>query len=208
MNKDYQKWISNSSGLKTLLFFLLIFFTAFRVTYSQEYEFRKSSIRTGLGIGYNEGRKEMGFGLVYSIGWQKSLGEKERLRINPNITFGGFSPLIMTDVRDQFYRSTSFGLNLHYDLLKNRAVSLVTTGGIFVNYSRGILGTGGWHQENNSSSEYFRLLYVGAGASLAIRIAPENRRLAFEIRPLSLYFGNNGFVLGYQMFGIDFKLRK
>ena len=50
--------------------------------YSQEIEFRRSSIRAGIGIGINEGQKEIGNGLVYSIGWQKSFGEKIRLETN------------------------------------------------------------------------------------------------------------------------------
>lgn len=75
--------------------------------YSQETEFKKTSVKTGIGIGLNEGKREIGMGLVYSVGWQKSLGKKNRLRINPNMLFGGFLPFAITDTRDQFYRITS-----------------------------------------------------------------------------------------------------
>lgn len=175
---------------------------------AQDIEFKRTSIRTGIGIGFNEGHWETGMGLLYSFGLQKSYGEKNRLRINPNILIGGFIPIGITDTRDQFYRITSLGLNVHYDLIKINIVSMVTTVGGFMNYSRGLLGTGGWPEANNNHSEYFHKLYYGGNISIGLRINPENSRLAYELRPLNLQFGNDYFVLGYTMFGIDFKLRK
>lgn len=176
--------------------------------YSQNVEYKRTSIRTGIGIGMNEGCREIGNGLVYSFGLQKSYGNKNRIRVNPNFLFGGFLPVGITDTPDQFYRLTSLGLNLHYDILKYKAVSIVTTVGGFMNYSRGLIGTGGWPEINNNSSEYFYRLYFGGNISLGLRIDPENSKLSYEIRPLNIQFGNNHFVLGYLMFGVDFKLRK
>ena len=176
--------------------------------YAQENEFKKSSIRTGIGIGMNEGHREIGNGLVYSIGWQKSFGERNKLRINPNLIIGGFLPIAITDTRDQFYRITNLGLNIHYDLIKYKAISIVATGGGFINYSRGLLGTGGWPDTNNNGSEYFYSLYFGGNGSIGLRIDPKNSKLAYEIRPINMYFGNNQFLLAYLMFGIDFKLKK
>ena len=198
--------IIKSGNNKTMLIgvFMLLFLG--NNIYSQEIEFKKSSIRTGIGIGMNEGQREIGMGFIYSIGWQKSFGEKNKLRINPNMLFGGFLPIAITDTRDQFYRITSLGLNSHYDLIKYKAVSIVTTGGGFINYSRGLLGTGGWPEAN--SSEYFHSLYFGANASIGLRIAPKKSKVAYEIRPINIHFGNKEFMLGYLMFGIDFKLKK
>ena len=204
----------NTKTFKTLIMFnklitlLLISLITGNNVYSQEIEFKKSSIRTGIGIGINEGKREIGNGLIYSIGWQRSFGEKNKLRINPNMTFGGFLPIGITDTRDQFYRITTLGLNIHYDLIKYKAVSIVTTVGGFMNYSRGILGTGGWPEANNNSSEYFYSLYFGGNASIGLRIDPKNSKLAYEIRPINIHLGNKGFMLGYLMFGIDFKLKK
>lgn len=176
--------------------------------YSQEIEFKRSSIRTGIGLGINEGYQETGNGLVYSIGWQKSYGKNNKLRINPNMVFGGFTPIGITDTRDQYYRITSLGINFHFDLIKYRAVSIVTTGGGFINYSRGLLGTGGWEEASNKSSEYFYSLYFGGYGSIGLRINPAKSRLAYEIRPINMSFGNNRFLLAYFMIGIDFKLKK
>ena len=174
-------------------------------SYSQEIKFKKTSIRTAIGIGINEGKREEGIGLMYSIGWQKSLGEKNRLRINPNMMIGGFSPVIITHSRDQFYRITTAGLNIHYDLIQYKALSLVATGGGFINYSRGLLGTGG-RQRTYNQSEYFYSLYFGGNGSVGIRVDPEKSKFAYEVRPINVHVGNKGFILGYLMFGIDFKL--
>ncbi len=176
--------------------------------YSQEKKFERSSIRTGIGIGINDGHQETGLGLIYSLGWQKSYGEKNKFRLNPNMIIGGFKPIMITDTRDQFYRITSLGLNVHYDLVKYKAVSIVTTGGGFFNYSRGLLGTGGMPEANNNHSEYFNSFYLGGNISLGLRINREDSKLAYEIRPLNIQFGNDYFLLGYLMFGIDIKLEK
>lgn len=175
--------------------------------YSQDIEFKNSSIKTGVGIGVNEGLREIGFGLIYSVGWQKSLGEKNKLRINPNMMFGGFLPIGIIHTRDQFYRITSLQLNFHYDLFRYKAVSIVTTAGGFINYSRGLLGTGG-QDANNTRSDYFNTIYFGGNASIGLRINPKRSKIAYEIRPINIHLGNKDFILAYLMVGIDFKLKK
>lgn len=189
-----------------LLTCLIILISIVTKSYSQEIEIKRNSIKTGIGIGFNEGKREIGYGIIYSIGLQKSYGSQNRLRLNPNLIIGGFLPIIMTDTREQFYRITSLGMNVHYDALKHESVSLVTSVGVFINYSRGLLGTGGYHQENIVNSEYFKTIYFGGSASIGLRINPPKSKLAYEIRPLNLQFGNNQFVLGYMMFGIDFTI--
>jgi len=194
--------------LKLLYLSLFVFLIMSNQSNAQETEFKRTSIRTGIGIGFNEGKRETGMGLIYSIGWQKSFGKKNKLRLNPNLIIGGFLPIGITDTRDQFYRITSLGMNLHYDLINYKSISIVTTGGGFLNYSRGLLGTGGWPEANNNNSEYFSSFYLGGNISLGIRINPKNSRLAYEFRPINVQFGNDYFMLGYLMFGIDIKLKK
>ncbi len=189
----------------TLLYILL--FTNINI-FAQEIEYKKGSIRTGIGVGINEGDREIGDGFVYSVGWQKSYGKKNKLRINPYVAFGGFFPFAITDTRDQFYKISNLGLYVHYDLIRYKAVSIVTTGGCFINFSRGLLGTGGWPDENNVGSEYFFAFYYGGNGSIGLRINPPKSKLAYEIRPLNMHFGNNGFILAYFMIGLDFKLIK
>ncbi len=193
--------------IKFLLFSLILLLLGEQV-YPQETGFRKTAIKTGLGFGINSGKRETGNGLIYSIGWQKSLGKKHKIRINPNMMFGGFRPFGITDTREQYYRITNLGFNLHYDLIRYRAISLVATAGVFINYSRGLLGTGGWPELNHNSSEYFYSLYFGGNASIGIRIDPKNSKLAYEIRPVNIHLGNAGYIMGYFMIGIDIKFKK
>jgi len=175
--------------------------------YSQEPELKRSSIKIGAGVGMNEGENEIGNGIVYSVGWQKSFGKKNKLRINPNVLIGGFLPIGITDTRDQFYRITSLSLNVHYDLLRYKAVSIVVSNGGFFNYSRGLLGTGGWFDVNYNGSEYFAAAYFGYSGAIGLRIAPAQRRFAYELRPINIQIGNNRFILSCLMLGIDFKLK-
>ena len=175
--------------------------------FSQNLQFKRSSIKTGIGIGYNEGRDEMGLGLVYSIGWQKSYGTKNKFRINPNITCGNFSTRVITDVRDQLYKITTFELNIAYDFIKYKEFAFVAKIGAFTDYTRGLFGTGGWHQ-NYHNSAYFYYIYYGINSSLSLRIDSPKSRFAYELRGINIYFGNKDFALGYLMLEIDYKFIK
>jgi len=191
---------------QSLLFLIFLVLNCPISSFGQEDANGKSSIRTGLGLGINEGKREIGFGLLYSIGWQKSIGEKNRLRLNPNIVYGGFRPVIITDTRDQYYKASSLGFNVHYDLIEFERASIVTSLGGFVNYSRGLLGTGGMDEEASTGSDYFHALYFGGSASVGVRIESKNRKMAYEIRPYNFQYGTEGFVMSYFMFGMDIKL--
>jgi hypothetical protein len=132
------------------------------------------------------------------------------LRLNPNLLFGGFLPAAITDQRDQYYKLTNFGFDVHYDLLRLEPVSIVTTVGGFMNLSRGLIGTGGMPDGSNvhQSSDYFLNLYFGGKGSLALRIDQKSKKIAYEIRPFNLYFGNKYFMLGAFTIGVDIKLNK
>lgn len=175
--------------------------------YSQESTFSTSSLKTGIGIGINEGEREIGMGTLFSFGYQKSMWQ-DRLRINPNLTMGGFIPFGISDTRDQYYRITSLGMNGYWDALKYKSVSVFVGTGVFINYSRGLLGTGGWPAAGNSSSEYFFKLYYGGYLGTGLRISPKNSRLAYELVPVNVQLGSNRFVLGFLKFGMDIKLKK
>ena len=195
----FQKLLLKSIHLCCLILFMK--------SYSQENIFNRSSIKTGIGIGFNDSREESGFGLVYNLGYQKSFGEKERLRINPNLIIGGFSTNLISDTRDQFYRITSLQMNVSYDVVRYKSFSLLLTTGAFGNYSRGLFGTGG-ELQNHQSSEYFYKFYYGGSLGIGFRINPAKSRIAYEIKPYNVQFGNKGFVLGYMMIGLDFKFKK
>ncbi|MBS2213684.1 hypothetical protein KEM09_19905 [Carboxylicivirga mesophila] len=187
--------------MKYLLWILLLIPS---YSLAQEVAERKGALKAGIGLGYNEGDKESGLGLVYTIGWQKAIDSRERLRINPNILFGGFTPLMMTDKRDQYIRSGSFGCHLYYDMLKGKHLSLFAMVGAYGNYTRGLLGDG----EFNTGSEYYHKFYAGGTASLGIRVYNPSKRIGYEIRPLTFQYGSNQHFMGYVMVSIDFEIRR
>ncbi len=196
--------------MKTLILTLLILF-AFnsQKLFSQDTQpvFSKKSVKVGFGYGFNEGKYEDGVGLLYSIGWNKSLGKKQRFRLNPNLLLGGFSADFITDIRDQYYRTSSYGLNMHFDLIRFRSLAIVVTAGAFVNYSRGLLGTGGDDEATNfRSSSYFYRLTAGGYASAALRFDSPKHRIAWELRPLSVQHGYPYYTLGFMHLSADIKL--
>ena len=127
---------------KKLIYLTAILLFSLKIN-AQENEFTRSSIKTGIGIGVNDGIQEEGLGFIYSVGYQKSFGKKEKFRINPNLIYGGFNSSGITDTPQQFFRITSIGMNVNYDLVKCKSVSLLITSGGFLNYSRGLFGTSG-----------------------------------------------------------------
>lgn len=187
-------------------FVLLTVFVLFpSICFSQEYS--KNSLKFGVGLGINEGKNETGVGGLIMFGYQKSVW-KDRLRIGPAITTGSFFPFGITDVRDQYFRITTLGLNGYLDLLKYKGVSIFIGTGGFVNYTRGLLGTGGWYDEPISSSDYFFKIYYGGTLGGGIRIDPKKSKVAYEIAPLNVNFGNDYFMLGFFRIGIDVKINK
>lgn len=198
---------------KAFLFILLITTCLFKISAQeiQKERFSKSAIKTGFGfMGFNFSNQEEGMGFVYQIGYQQSLGKKDRFRFNPNITFGSMSTQLQTDMTDQFYNVTSFATNIYYDVLKSKSVSLPIYTGLFFNYTRGLRGTGGDFDAPNqpTSSGYISKGYYGFNAGMGLRISNPESRFAYEIRPLNFEIGNREFVLYYFMFGLEIKLEK
>jgi hypothetical protein len=173
--------------------------------FAQEYS--SNSIKTGIGIGMSEGIRETGIGSIVSLGYQKSLWQN-RLRINPYILSGGFFPFGVTDVRDQYFKITSLGVNGYLDILKYKSVSIFIGAGGLVNYTRGLFGTGGMPESGITSSEYFFKLYYGGYLGGGLRINPAKSRFAYELTPFNICFGNDYFVMAYFKFGIDINLNK
>jgi len=171
-------------------------------------KYKNTAIKAGVGVGINSGYREVGYGSVYSIGWQKSYGKKNKLRINPNLIVGGFEPLTITDTREHSFRISMICFNIHYDLIKYKIVSISASAGGFADYTRGVFWKGSWRDFDFKGSEYFHSMYAGGCASLGLRFNPENYGLAFEIRPFNFCMGSREFLLGYMMFGIDFKFRE
>ena len=166
-------------------------------------------IDTGIGVGFNGGNDHSGFGMQYSLGWQKSFENHNRLRLNPGLTLGTFGTFgIPTDTRDQFYSSLATGANVDYDLIRYESLSLVVSGGGFVNYTYGLLGTGGDPEAHHyDESDFFNRLYVGGNASIGLRIENPESRVAYEYKLLGIQGGFNHFGGIYSAFELQWKLK-
>ena len=189
----------------TVLALIIIHFK----TNAQENTFSRNSIKTGVGIGFNEGANEEGLGTFSTIGLERSYGKQERIRINANILLGGFTSGGIDDGRENYYRNTSLNVNLNYDLLKYKSVSLFVYSGGFATYSRGMLGSG-YSQVTfeQYGSKTFSNLYFGVNLGGGFRINPKNNRCAFEIKPFNLQMGNKESFTFYMLFRVDIKIKK
>jgi len=166
----------------------------------------RTSIPVKIGLGIHEGDGEIGVGFLYSVGWQKSMGRKHKIRINPQLTMGEFHGGFLTDVREQYYRISLYEFNVHYDLVRIGAFSLVTSAGVFGEYSRGLFAAFSTMDGHYIPEAYFHHFYVGGRVSMTLRLTPKRSRWAFEWRPLSIYLGNR-YLWGYaMMFGMDIPL--
>lgn len=190
---------------RNLLFIILALTTINSEVISQEYS--DKSLKVGLGLGITEGMKETGMGALVSFGYQKSI-VNNRIRINPNYMSGGFFPFAITDTRDQYFRISSLGVNVYLDVIKYKPLAIFIGAGGHLIFSRGLLGTGGWPEEGNTHSDYLFKLYFAGSLSTGVRINQPDSRIAYELTPLTIYFGNSHFFLGYLKIGIDIKLLK
>lgn len=189
------------------LIFLYLCSTKF--VFSQESPKKDNFINIGFGYGINDLVNKFGAGPTYKIGWQKTIGKKDRLRINPSFTFGQYSNKGVKDAGDNYYTANSLGLDLNYDLVRYKTVSVVTIGGFSFIRASGLKNPGlEWPiSSSNNYPSFFTKYYMGAQGALSLRINPKNSKITFEILPLYLQLSKNEFVTAYSMLNIGFKLR-
>ena len=186
------------------LFLLLL--TAGKAAQAQDSTFSRTSLTAAVGLGFQDGREETGFGLLLGLGLQRSYTPSARVRLSAGVLLGEFAAIGVRDVPDAFYTLTALEVGVAADVLRYRAVALVAGLGGFVGYTRGLFGTGG--DPGARESRYFVNGYVGGKLSVGLRVNPAGRRVAFEVRPLNIYAGSGGFVIGSGQLGVELKLRK
>ena len=168
-------------------------------------EFSKNSIKIGLGAGVSSGYYMDGFGLAYTIGYQREIW-KDRFRFNPNFSIGNYSSTKYSDGRDQYFSSRNLEANLYYDIGKAKSSSLVVGLGAMLNNSKGLLGTGGMEDPTSPQySEYFNKYHVGGNLSAGFRFDSPNKRVAINILPINLRFASQLTEM-YAKIEIDIKL--
>lgn len=159
-------------------------------------ELNKNAIKLGLGVGASAGLLSSGFGYNYSVGYQRNIW-RDRLRLNPNLSIGHYSSRLIQDAGDQYFNSINLETNLLFDLLKSQYSSLVVGTGVLVNYTRGLIGSGGDTDFGNPSSDgtkYINNLHLGYYLGCGIRLINPDKRTTICIMPFNLHLGTNYFL--------------
>lgn len=199
-------FLANYKALKwSHLLLMIVAIMLSSASYGQCSSRQSKSIAAGMGYSYNGGAVEGRSGLVYTFSYQNKIGRRDQLRFSPNFTFGTYKGAGGYKGRDEFYRVSSIGIDLNYDVVRIKHISLVSSVGVLGAYSRGLLGTGGY-EPNFMGSEYFNRVYGAAKAAVAIRINKPTSRVAMELVPASLSLGPNHFNWTMAMFKLEYKL--
>ncbi len=165
-------------------------------------KFSNKSITTAIGVGFIEARPD-GTGIFYEIGYQQSYW-KNKLRFIPYILNGECTSLGYSHSPEAFFRNSTLGLKVGVDIVKYKAISICTQIGYGFNYTRGMIGTGGYNSKLYSSS--FSEINHTITTSAGIRINPKNHRLAYEFHLINFGMGINDFFTAQLRLGIDVKL--
>jgi len=168
--------------------------------YSQETLISNSSIKLALGLGSAQMTPRDAQGFVFSAGWQANYGAKNKLRINPNLSYGKFeSAYNFLPKKNSTITSTSIDFTVHYDALRYRSFSLVTSLGNFITKYRVIV---------QSDSIDSTTLSIGLKPSIGIRFVPKNSSIALEYKPITLYFGTQNVFYVTSTINLDIKIAK
>jgi hypothetical protein len=193
--------------MKQLLFFLILFFTI--PSYAQNTSTK--SLKFGAGIGFAESENCTGIGTHYSIGYQKNI-YKDRLRFNPNISVGFYSPIFITDLPDQYFNSININANLNYDIIKIRRFSVLIYGGIETGIVQGYVGSGGmpFEDENGNLSSgmndyYIHDFHIGGNLGAGFRILSKSQNTAFNFLPFNFRIGYPRFIEAFYKLEVDIK---
>lgn len=183
-----------------------LFFLIYINTFGQN--FSKNSIKVGFGGGISLDNYFVGYGLAGSLGYQREIWT-DRLRINPNFSFGHYGANLVLDAGEQNFNSLNLEVNLFYDIVKVKSFSLVIgCGGFYNNQS-------GWikpsedsedYTENHTSEYYNRYHYGGALIDFGFRINSPSKRIAINILPINLHIGSENFVEFHSKLELDIKL--
>lgn len=171
----------------------------------QGQDFSKNELTYGIGMGEYDSYRATGLGGLLIVGYQRNLW-KDRLRLNPNLTFGYYNTRHYTDVRDQWINSISLETILFFDLIRVKAFSLNIGAGVVVNNTNGLLCTGGEPPFTTNQSLYINELHFGGYLGGGLRINPKKSRISYELMPFNLHFGNN-YIEGFGKIGIEVKLK-
>ena len=167
-------------------------------------EFSRSSLTYYIGKGALNVGEAGGKGFFFGTGYQLDIW-KDRLRINPTVTFGNYDAQDYLDAPDQSFYSINIEAIIFYDLIKIKAISLTIGAGGVLNNAKGLTGTGGYIYPVRNSY-YFSQWNYGAYVGCGIRIVPKKSRFFVEIMPLNLHILSKEGAEEYSRIGFGVKL--
>jgi hypothetical protein len=167
------------------------------ISYGQD--FSKNSLFGGVGIGSSNNSRADGLGINWSIGYQRDVW-KNRLRIVPSISFGIYNGNGTRDVPDVYYNSINLKVDLNFDVIKIKTLTLFVGSGLTTNYSSGLIGTGG--SPGNSSSEYFNESNFTFNGLMGFRLFPPKSRIGYELLLLDGSFENKNYFSELTVFKV------
>lgn len=170
-------------------------------------DYSTNSIKIGMGIGASMGSNSEGWGLVYTVGYQKKIRNK-RLRLNPNFSIGHYSSKFALDAADQYFNSFNFEIGFYYDLIKIKSFSLIVGCGGLLNNTSGLRGTGGYPDGNTEpqTSEYINDFHIGGSLAGGFRLNCPQSRIAINFLPVNIHYGNKYFAEFHTKLELDIKL--
>lgn len=202
--------------MQNKLFFLII---SLIVSISAQSQGTKNqSLKIGIGAGFSESENCTGMGTMYSVGLQRNIW-KDRLRFNPNLSLGFYSPIMITDLPDQYFNSININANLNYDLIRIQRFSVVIYAGIEAGKTQGYVGSGGYYDyggyspygngyviSNTQNSHYVHDYHLGGNFGGGLRFVSRSKKTAFNILPFNFRVGYPEFFEAHLKLEVDINI--
>jgi hypothetical protein len=201
-------------NFKTILISIFLFATL----NVNSQESKNQSIKIGIGAGFSQSENCIGTGTMYSVGYQRDIW-KDRLRFNPNLSLGFYSPMFITDQADQYFNSINLNANLNYDLIRIKRFSVVIYAGIEAGKTQGYVGSGGYYDyggysgygngygsSNTQNSHYVHDYHLGGNFGGGFRFITKNQKTAVNILPFNFRVGYPEFFEAHLKLEVDIKI--
>jgi len=191
-------------NFKTILISIFLFATL----YVNSQESKNQSLKFGIGAGMSQSLNSIGTGTMYSVGYQRNIW-KDRLRFNPNLSLGFYSPVFITDQADQYFNSININANLNYDLIRIKRFSVVVYAGAEAGKTQGYVGTGGMPDYSDvgpipqRNSFYVNDYHIGGNLGAGLRLISRSGKTAFNILPFNFRVGYPGFMEAHLKLEVD-----
>ena len=199
------------------VFFIILLLATISI---QSQELKTNSIKIGIGVDMSQSLNSIGTGTMYSIGYQRNIW-KDRLRFNPNLSLGFYSPMYITDQLNQYFNSININANLNFDLIRIKRFSVVVYAGVEAGKTQGLIGSGGYYDYYNNYSGYgsgYDSLYgssyiqnsyyvhdyhIGGNVGAGLRLISRRGKTAFNILPFNYKVGYPDFMEAHLKLEVD-----